>query len=432
MRIGRLVLFAFLAPGLAAAQDLPPEVLLLARVKARLREALAKLPDYACLETIQRFHKRPGQQLEPLDTIRLEVLYAGGSEFYGSPGGRRFGEENPSAFIASGAIENGAFALHLKTVFLNGHAVIRYSGEEDLAGRRTARYDYVISPVFSGYQIESDGSSGVAGMKGSAWVDPQSLDMRRLEVRAYEIPPTVPVEDVASVVNYAPMQIGGASLVLPQSGSLALRKASGEEDRNLLEFTQCRAFRAESTIRFGEAPETGESVVEGRGATAVRAEAGRLLPAGIPVTVALAAPVNERLFVGAVLEGRTAEAVVSRGEILISQGAAVRGRVRRLEHHAEGDYFAVGVEFTEIDTGAATFRFYADLRSVDPLPGFEWTLPESKTVTREVGPGVRIWSTNGSTVSLPDLPGVGSFFIRGDRFELPKGFKTVWRTLSPK
>ena len=257
MRIGRLVLFAFLAPGLAAAQDLPPEVLLLARVKARLREALAKLPDYACLETIQRFHKRPGQQLEPLDTIRLEVLYAGGSEFYGSPGGRRFGEENTSAFIASGAIENGAFALHLKTVFLNGHAVIRYSGEEDLAGRRTARYDYVISPVFSGYQIESDGSSGVAGMKGSAWVDPQSLDMRRLEVRAYEIPPTVPVEDVASVVNYAPMQIGGASLVLPQSGSLALRKASGEEDRNLLEFTQCRACRAESTIRFGEAPDQG-------------------------------------------------------------------------------------------------------------------------------------------------------------------------------
>ncbi len=113
MRIGKLVAAGLLAAWVAAAQDLSPEVLLLARVKAHLREALDRLPNYACTETIQRFHRRPKQQLEPLDTIRLEVLYAGGTEYYASPGGSRFSEQHPSAFISSGAIASGDFALDL-------------------------------------------------------------------------------------------------------------------------------------------------------------------------------------------------------------------------------------------------------------------------------------------------------------------------------
>jgi uncharacterized cupin superfamily protein len=39
--------------------------------------------------------------------------------------------------------------------------------------------------------------------------------------------------------------------------------------------------------------------------------------------------------------------------------------------------------------------------------------------------------TEGEKLTLPDLPGVGSFFIRGDRLLLPAGFQMVWRTRSP-
>ena len=61
-----------------AGQSLAPEVLLLARIKSHMREELAHLPNYTCLETIARFRKEPGHpsrfqgHLRPLDTVRLD------------------------------------------------------------------------------------------------------------------------------------------------------------------------------------------------------------------------------------------------------------------------------------------------------------------------------------------------------------------------
>jgi hypothetical protein len=55
----------------AAAQGLPPGTLLLARVKAHMREELARLPNCSCLETVQRDYQPAGGKLRPLDTIRL-------------------------------------------------------------------------------------------------------------------------------------------------------------------------------------------------------------------------------------------------------------------------------------------------------------------------------------------------------------------------
>jgi len=55
----------------AAAQGLPPGALLLARVKAHMREELARLPNCSCLETVRRDRQPAGGQMRPLDTVRL-------------------------------------------------------------------------------------------------------------------------------------------------------------------------------------------------------------------------------------------------------------------------------------------------------------------------------------------------------------------------
>src|SRR5579863_8199340 len=79
---------ALLLAWVAHAQDLSPEVKLRVRIKLRMQEELAHLPNYTCLETLTRFVKvpRPGVRphLEPLDTVRLEVIYTEGREWYGS------------------------------------------------------------------------------------------------------------------------------------------------------------------------------------------------------------------------------------------------------------------------------------------------------------------------------------------------------------
>ncbi len=323
-------------------------------------------------------------------------------------------------------IGNGAFALLLKSTFLDGHAVLSYRGEEQLGGRRTARYDFRLSQWLSGYHIDVVGGSGVAGLKGSAWVDPESLDVLRLETRADEIPPALPVKELTTIVNYARTRVGDEEEMLPQNGELHMVAASGEENRNLFEFTHCRQFQAESSVSF-ELPAS-----EPAAAPRKTARAPVALPAGLEITVALTEPIDDKAAVGGLIEGRVIGGVTYNRATLIPAGAAVRGRIRRLERHADsGGYFAVGLEFTEIESGGASWLFYADLIKADPLPGFEWTMTGAPSVKRIETANQTTTIVTMDRVSVPDLPGVGSFFVRGADFSLPKSFRTVWRTRSP-
>ena len=399
-----------MAPGLLS-QELKPEVLLLAHTEAHLRESLARLPDYTCLETFERYHKAAGkgQVLKPLDTIRLEVLYSGSKEWYGSPGSSEFKDEDPTAFISNGLIGNGAFALLLKSVFVDGNALIAYSGQEELAGRLAARFDFALSPTVSGYTVSSSGISAVVGLKGSAWIDPESLDVIRLVSHADQIPPSSPVMEQTTILEFARTRVGERDVMLPQAGEFSMRSLFGTESRDVIEFTHCRSFRAESAIRFAEPVEA--PTAEGR---ALRATGGEKLPVGLEIAVALTAPVGEDAAVGAAIEGVVTADVKNGRKTAMPAGAPLHGRIRSLERHNEsGGYFAIGLEFTEIEINGARARFYADMVRADQITGLEYLLT-SHSSSQIAGLGSEISSER---VSIPDLPGVGSFFLRRDRLE---------------
>ena len=234
------------------AQQLAPEAVLLAHVKAHVREAFEHLPNYTCLETLLRFSRASTEgRLKFVDSVRMEVLYTGRAELYAAPGTNRIQEEDPAAFTGGGLMSTGAFALHLKAVFLNPNAQLTWRGEEQLEGRRTARWDFVVSQFDSGLTIHAAGG-GSAGIKGSAWVDPATLDVLRLEDQAYDIPPLLPIKAASMIVNYARMRLGNDVVMLPQEGSISVLSTSDAdaEDRNIFAFTHCRAFEAQSSIKF--------------------------------------------------------------------------------------------------------------------------------------------------------------------------------------
>ena len=113
---------------------------------------------------------------------------------------------------------------------------------------------------------------------------------------------------------------------------------------------------------------------------------------------------------GEQIEGRVLGNVVSKGAVVVRDGAIVRGRLRGL--HRSGDapgYWVVSLELTDVDSR----RFFAELLEV-----------------QNVGGAMRTVGGLGSpmTVKIEDLPGIGSFFVKGEKFELPAGFRTVWRT----
>ena len=408
----------------AAAQGLPPGVLLLARVKAHMREELARLPNCSCLETVRRDHQTAGGRMRPLDTIRLEVLYSDHRELYASPGDRRFDDSNPSAFIGSGTIGNGHSALFLSEVVGQGSSLsYEYKGEELLRRRRLARYDYRVPVRASGHTINLTEGSGTVGSKGSFWADPATYEIVRIAVEADEIPPTLPVSAYVTSIDYSHTNLGGTDFLLPQSADYSLVKFSGEESRNHIEFTHCHLYGAQSSISFG--PSQGFPLF---GTSSVLETKRELLPA-LHVVVRVSTRITEKTAVGTLIEGVVDGNVLHKRSVLIPDGATVRGRVRRLEWNEDhGGYFIVGLEFTDIDAGGTRYRFFADLEGTDGVPGLRQTIrtrkPPEKSQLRSGAETVY----SDEILSLPDLPGVGSFFVQARRLELPPGFRMTWKT----
>jgi len=368
---------AFLAIACStASQDLPPELLVLAHIKAHMREELSRATNYTCLETTTRSQGGHGSKLQPLDTVRLEIVYDNHHEWYGSPGGKNLSESNPVAFIGSGMIGTGFFGIILSNLFLSDTATFTYRGEETIGGRPAVRYDFRLPRLLGGIKISLVGGSGTVGEQGSFWADPQTLDLLRLESQAAEIPPYLPLAEMRMSVNYARTRMGDGDALLAQEADLHMLQTPNRENYNHLEYTYCRTFSARSTIHFDSEPQAS----------------AKPLPA-------------DRSQDGAVMR---------KGKILIPDGSVVRGRIRRLERYNAAE-FIVGLEFTEVEVNRESRRFYADLLRMDRLPGIRTTLKSTGNYQTQ-------------KITLPELPGVASFFVTGTTLTIPPGFRTVWRT----
>ncbi len=425
-----VVLAVVLAPSRAFSQDLAPEVLMLARIKAHMRHEIAQMPNFTCVEALERFHKDSGPKstMRPLDTLQLEVANIGGRELFSWLGDRNFKEDNPAMFIGGGMIGSGVFASHLRSLFVDDNGLFQYRGEVDLAGRRAVCYSFQIPVRTSGYQISLVGASGTVGVKGLFWADPQSQDLIRVEIHADEIPPTLPLVDAITTIDYARMRIGTADVLMPQTGDMHLIEFSGEENRNVVEFTHCRSFNTESSISFTAADTL--TPVTSPAQPVSTPGALETFPGAVLVSIVLTAPITDQATVGQVIEAKVSGDVRYKGHILVPDGSVVRGRVRRLERNSEPEsYFVVALEFNEIQAGSSLLPFYADLQNIERTPGVAWFLSYSTTVSRKTSALVRSSvKVANEQIRLFDLPGVGSFFVRGTHFSLPAGLKMTWKT----
>jgi hypothetical protein len=406
-----------------ASSGLAPEVLLLSRIKRHLRDELAHIPNYTCLETVSRFRndsKSPLQThkgLERQDTIRLEIVFSDHSEWYGSPGARDLSANSPISFIGGGMIGNGAFAMTLNNIVEGG--IFTYRGDVDLEGRPAVKYDFRVPALLKPLQISVRGGVGTVGEEGSIWVNPQSLDLMRLESHAVEIPPFLPVVVSSTAVDYARMRIGDSVALLAQQADSTMVEDSGVESFNRMDFTHCRSFGATSAIRF-EAPQTAAAAAAAPPSLPAPRTA---VPAFLEVTVLLTTPLSDSDAVGKLIEGRVSGNVMYKGKVAVPDGALVHGRVRRLERYPDKGVYGVGLEFTEVEAQGEPMPFYADLLRLDKDPRIELGLTRRIFVPRHETVGLAE-----EAITLPELPGVASFFIKGPTFTLSNGFRMVWRT----
>ncbi len=418
MKIAALLAISLLRPLAAADDDLPPGVLLLSRIKRHLRSEFTRLPDYTCLETAERQLKPAGARstLRRVDVVRLEVLNTGTNELYAAPGSSDFREDSPSAFSTTGLVASGLFASFLQTLFVQDNGIFTWRGKDEAESRRmftglgdsrsVVSYDFVVPLLNSGWNLQVTAGRGDVAMKGTIWVDAKTLDLVRLRVQADDIPYHLRVADASIRLEYARTRIGEIDALLPQSGEVSMLHNSGEMSRNLLDYTHCRAFQAQSTLSF--ALSTVSYDVPPGWKLASNIPDG-ILPAGLPVSLRLDTAISEKQTVGAQLSATLTADIREKNKVLVPAGAIVTGRLRRLDHGEPADSFTVGLEFTAIQDGQQSLRFYADLESVSSNGGVEMIRDSAGT---------------------SNLPGVALLFVRGSRLALQPGLKLAWKTRS--
>jgi hypothetical protein len=395
-RSGAWLLLFSAALAVCAAGD-QPEAVQLTRFQEKVRQDLAQVPSYTCLETIKREDRRSASHtFAPVDTVRIEVSSVGGKEIYAWPGARQFEDKDLTAFIARGASAAGLFVSVMPNdLFVDRKGSLEYRGDEDLDGRRAVRYDYRIPQFSSGLKLHIGDVLAVVASKGSFWFDPTSADLIRLDTYGDDMPATLDLREAMLSVRYARARIGNADALLPQQGEMTLTHFSGAASRNTIEFAQCRAYQTESSISFEEPPAPG---LPQPGVHEVR------LPAGLLVPVILETAIDSAtVALGDPLRARVRQDVRRDGKVAIPAGAVVSGRIRRLERSTAGiPYFVVGVELFEVTWENTRADFYGELVEGDVKKG----------MTAGFG-------TRGSV----------TYILQGKGFHIAPGLGLLWRVL---
>jgi hypothetical protein len=389
----------------------PQEPLPLARFQEKIRQDLAQIPNYTCLETIERYERGPhGKPFNPVDTVRLEVSNVDGKELFAWPGARRFEDRDIADLVSTGAMGTGMFALFAHMLFDGDKGVFRYKGEEELSRRRAVRYDFRVAQSDSAYKVTSGADSAIVAAKGSVWFDPVSLDLIRLDGYGDAMPFKLHLEEALLRIDYARRHIGNSDALLPEKSEMALTYFSGEAHRNVTEFSECRAYRSESTISFEPPPES---------LPAPKPPVREVdLPAGLVVPVELETAVDSKTAsVGDPLRARVLQDIRYNGDSTLPVGAVITGHIRNLDRRASASQFDVGIEFSEVEWPGARAKFYGELLEIDRR-----TAGKPPLLTYFDGQRTKVAITN-------DLPGVGIFHLSGARFHIAPGLHMVWRTL---
>lgn len=336
---------------------------LLERVRARARENLTRLPDYVCVQTVERtYRSRPDGSFEPVDTLRLEVALVGDRELVAWAGASRFEEKDITELVERGTIGNGAFGLHARNIFLSAAPEFEFAGEEQSGELRTFRFDFEVPLERSTYRMRVPPRAARVGYHGSFWVEADSLDLVRLRVIVDDIPEELGVAWASGEIRYGRLLAGEGGFLLPEASELLMTSSAGETSRNITRFGNCRRYAARSSVSFSAAERPPEAGAAPRKLA---------LPPKALIELELETEIDPR---GATL-GDEVRAVVARpvkegNRVLVPAGAVALGRLVRLERQEQPvEHYLIGLEFHTLEAGNLKAEWRATMRRAGPASG---------------------------------------------------------------
>jgi hypothetical protein len=246
--------FVLMVASASAAELKPAEdpEALLQRVRSKMVEYLSQLPNYTCHQVINRLIRRANSSnFDHRDQLELEVAFMGNREFFARPGATRFEEQPIQKIVPGGTISTGAFGSSANALFSREGAVFKYAGTSKKEGHATFRYDFQMPEEKSGFLVTHDSAQGIVPYKGSFWVDADTLDLVRLELKADHIPSYIGVRLVEESMTYKVMRIRDSDFLLPRDSQVAAFDSAGNYSLNMTSLENCREFAGQSVVTFG-------------------------------------------------------------------------------------------------------------------------------------------------------------------------------------
>lgn len=210
-----------------------------------------RLPDFICVQVTRRYDDPTGLEFwRTLDTITERLTYFEQKEDYkvvlinGRP-------TDISHDKLGGSSSSGEFGTLMREIFEpESETTFRWDRWVTLRGRRNHVYRYAVSQAKSKYRIDYQRTmSIVPAYQGQIYVDADYLSVSRITMEAVNIPPSFPVQQASTLLDFDFIKIGEAEHVLPLRAQIRMREGKNLV-KNEVEFRLYRKFGAEATIKF--------------------------------------------------------------------------------------------------------------------------------------------------------------------------------------
>ncbi|HOQ45284.1 MAG TPA: hypothetical protein PLA43_05570 [Bryobacteraceae bacterium] len=273
----------------------------------------------------------------------------------------------------------------------------------------------------------------IFGYEGTILIDPETAELVRLTARTLDVERETPYCEAATTLDYTRVRIGKAEFLLPREALQRFVSVSRFLTENIVTFSECREFRADSTLSFGAAPDpqpAGETPP---------ATPQLDVPSGLPFTLELTTRIDSTTAAaGDPFAGKLTTPITDEhGKEYAPAGAIVRGRLTRvgITMHRPG-LVMILLKPETIEIGGNTFLFQATGKSAADSARRKKALAPPGQPGGVVSPG----GTTGTLTVNRGQPigalhpydrGIGGLRFSGTEKIVEIGFKTEWVTGVP-
>ena len=436
----RVLLIAVTA--LAIRAQTPPDPTdVLAQARDNLVERAKRLPNYTCVQTVDRKYlvrstptppyascdqmsasarkKSYALKVDATDRLRLDVKVSGGEEIGSWAGANRF-DPRSIVDLVGGPFGSGQFGPLVLDVFVNIGATFQYVGQDSQNNSSPFHYTFQVPVAASHLMIRDAGGGGwiATSYDGDFWIDPDSYDLLRFSVRTSELSQETDACEAKMVADYARVHFDSGDFLVPRQSTLHFIMRDTEETEVASRYSSCREYRGQSTLSFVETPSHNAAASQ-------TTPAQKSLPAGLKITLAFASVIDtDTAAAGDAIAAKVLKPVRDNRskDTLIPAGATVQGRIIVMKRWLAAPAFHIAVLLEALIVDGVSSPLHVKLDRTDELGN-----------ARTASTGLL---QRGTTIILPPIgqsTNAGSFVFRTDksRYVVPANYESTWVTIPP-